>query len=148
MIENFKIRKATLKDTNAIAKLIKEEFNKQPYEDGWTDKTSRGIVRYFLKIGYGFVLIEGKKIIGVVIARDEPYAQGTYINIEELVVSSEYQGKGYGKKLIQELERIGKKKKAHVIYFSANKKSKAFNFYKKLGYKESKQMVILGRKIK
>ncbi len=144
----MKIRKTTLKDVNAIAKLVKTEFNKKPYNDGWTDFTSQKAVRSFLKKGLGFVATEGNKIIGAIIANEEPYAKGTYWEIQELVVGRKFQRKGIGKKLVERLEDFAKKKKVATIYFSTHKKSEAFKFYKKMKYSVSKDMVIMGKKIK
>ncbi len=142
------IRKATKKDFKGIGKIIKEEFSKPPYKEKWTydelDKTLKG----YFKIGYAYVAIIDKEIVGAIIIREEFYVGGRYIIIEELVVSSKFQGKGIGKKLVEKVESITKIKKIHTIYLSAHRKSKAFKFYNKLGYKESKQMAIMGKKIK
>ena len=141
----MKIRKATKKDLKGIGKLIIEEFNKPPYHDGWTAKSAQKTLNNYFNIGYGLIAVENKEIVGAVIIRDDPYAKGLYIVIEELIVKSNVQGKGIGKKLIKEVEKIAKKKKAHSIYLYTHRKSGAFNFYKKLGYKESKGMATMGK---
>jgi aminoglycoside 6'-N-acetyltransferase I len=144
----MKIRKATLRDLKGIGELMKTEFNKPPYEDGWTDSSVRRTVRNYLRIGYGFVAIEGKEIVGAVIVKNDYYAKGLSLVIEELIVKSECQGKGIGSKLVKEIEKIAKKKKAHTVYLYTSKKSRAFKFYKRLGYEESEHMATMGKKLK
>jgi len=144
----MKIRKAEKKDLKKIGDLMKLEFNKPPYNDGWTDKSVRKTINNYFKIGYGFVAIENDEIVGAIIVRDDPYAKGLYIVIEELVVRNDMQKKGIGKRLILELEKVARKKKAHTIYLYSHRKSGAFKFYKKLGYRESKDMATMGKKLK
>jgi len=144
----IKIRRATKKDIPKIGDLIKEEFNKPPYLDGWTDNSVKRTLENYFKIGYGFIAFAKGEIIGAVIIRDDPYAKGLYLAIEELVVKKEFQKQGIGKGLIEAVEKVAKSKKAHSVYLYTHRKSGAFKFYKKLGYKESKNMATLGKKLK
>ena len=144
----MKIRKATKKDIIKIAKLIKTEFNKPPYNDGWTDKRAKITTTNYLRIGYGFVAIINNKIAGAIIIRDDPYSKGLYIIVEELIVDSKFQKQGIGKALIKIIEKEAKRKKAHTVYLYTSRKSRAFKFYKKLGYKESKSIAAMGKVLK
>ena len=49
--------------------------------------------------------------------------------------------------LIQKIEDYARKNKIHSIKFSTNKKSKALNFYKSLGYKIKKHRVFMEKVI-
>ncbi len=62
-----------------------------------------------------------------------------FMVIENVIVLSKARGKGIGKKLMIEIERIGKKKNCHYIIFvsGANRKD-AHKFYESLGYKLDK----------
>ena len=142
------IRKATKKDFNEIGKLIKEEFIKPPYNEKWSPSASNKTLNHYFKIGYAYVAVIDKEIVGAIILREEYYVGGLYVIIEELIVSGKNQGKGIGKELIKKVESIAKTKKVHTIYLSANRKSNALKFYNKLGYKESKQMAVMGKVIK
>ena len=46
------------------------------------------------------------------------------------------------------VEKYAKKKKAKFILFDTHKKSKAIQFYKKLGYKQNKNIIFMGKKLK
>ncbi len=50
--------------------------------------------------------------------------------------------------LIHKLEHYAKKNNLLKIIFNTNKKSSAVKFYKKIGYKLSKDTICFGKKIK
>jgi aminoglycoside 6'-N-acetyltransferase I len=141
------IRKATKKDVNVIANIIKTEFNKPPFKDDWTDKTAKIAVNNYFIAGHPFVAIIGDKIVGVLVLIEDPYAKGLYIVVDELVVNSKFQKKGIGKALIEFAEDYAKRKKAYIIYLYTHKNSYAFNFYKKMKYKPSRNLVAMGKKL-
>lgn len=143
----MKIRKATKKDMKEVGDLIKIEFNKPPYNDGWTDKSVKIMLERLYKIGYGFVAVDRKNIVGIIIVRDDPYAKGLYVVVEQLVVKKEMQGSGIGRALVEEVEKVARKKHAHTIYLYTHKDSKAVKFYKKLGYKQG-SVVSMGKKLR
>lgn len=143
----MKIRKITKKDLKSVGELIKEAFNKAPYNDGWTDKSVKIMLENLYKIGYGFVSLIDEKIVGVIFVRDDPYAKGLYVVVEQLVVKKSVQGKGIGRALVKEIEKVAKKKKAHTVYLYTHKDSEAIKFYVRLGYKQG-SVVSMGKKLK
>lgn len=143
----MKIRRIVKKDLKEIGELIKTEFNKPPYNDGWTDKSVQIMLENLYKIGYGFVAVVKNNIVGVIIVRDDPYSKGLYIVVEELVVNKLMQGKGVGRLLVEEIEKIAHKKGVHTIYLYTHKNSTAIKFYKRLGYKQG-SVVSMGKKLK
>ena len=144
----IEIRNANKKDVSGISELVLKEFNKKPYRDKWTSRTAGAAVQNFLKIGWGFVAIENKKIVGAIIVRDEPYGKGLLIPIEQFVVDADFQKRGIGSLLLKKVEEKAKKKKANAIYLSVWEKAQAFKFYLGRGYKESKEIKIIGKKIR
>lgn len=59
-----------------------------------------------------------------------------FIVIENVIVSNEYRGKGIGKKLMTEIERIAKEKNCYYTMFvSGIQRKEAHKFYESLGYK-------------
>ena len=70
------------------------------------------------------------------IASLQIWDKGDKILIEELVVNSKYQNMGVGTSLMRFLEKVYARKVVEFYLFS-DKKSRAFKFYKNLGYKNS-----------
>jgi Predicted acetyltransferase len=59
-----------------------------------------------------------------------------FIVIENVIVSSEFRGQGIGKKLMLEIEKIGRNKNCYYIMFvSGMQRKAAHQFYQTLGYK-------------
>ena len=55
--------------------------------------------------------------------------------IPEMIISSNYQNKGIGKKVMSQIISLAKKRNCHRIRLeSANKRTSANQFYKKLGF--------------
>lgn len=142
----MKIRKTKKSDLGGMAKLFVEEYSKPPYNDKWTKKEAINSTKLDIINGESYVAEEGGKIIGFITVTKET-AEKIYLFIEDLVVKSDYQGKGIGKKLIEKLEEKYKRKNV-VISLSVNKQSLAYKLYKKLGYRENKINVIMSKKLK
>jgi N-acetylglutamate synthase-like GNAT family acetyltransferase len=143
----MKIRKATKKDFPEIGKLIKNEYIKPPYKESWTPQSALKTLNYYNKIA-NITILSDKNIIGFIIWREEQYNKGKNIIIEEIIIDSKYQKKGLGKKLVQHVEAQAKKKKINAIFLSANKKSNAFKFYKKQGFINHDNFVLMEKEMR
>ncbi len=143
----MKIRKATKEDFSRIAELINEEYSKPPYHEPWKKKNAIKTLNYFAKVGKILVLIE-ERIIGFIISRDEYYNEGSATMIEELIVDNEFKGRGFGRKLVEYVEKQGKKKKIKRVLLMASKDAPAFKFYKKMGYIPSKKTVLFRKRLR
>jgi len=75
-------------------------------------------------------------LIGISLGKIKHWCGGTEYYIEELCIRSDLQGKGYGRtffKLIEEkLSELG----LHTIYLMTDRNQPAYEFYKKLGFRE------------
>ena len=129
----LKIRKAKKGNLKTCAKILLTEFNKQG--ENWTKKTALARLTELLNDGGPcYCLFHDGKIVGFVFCETFTY-EGKRLMISELAVSSEYQGKGFGKRAIEFVEKIAKRNKIKKIILAVNKKQKAAKIYKKLGFK-------------
>lgn len=130
------IIKAGRGDLRKIADLFKIEYAKPPYNEKWTTgKLNKKVKDYFNERKI-FVLKEENKLRGVIIFHDYTGDMGKQGFIDEIIVSSENQGKGYGKMLMLFAENYFKERGIKTLSLMSHTKAKAFNFYKNLGYKE------------
>lgn len=112
----------TLSTSNQLNTKQFEELNKlYPFIQIWL------IHDYITKriIGCGTIIIEPKFI----------HNCGYVGHIEDVCISSEYQGKGYGQTIIQHLIDISKLYKCYKIILDCNKEN--IQFYKKCGFSEN-----------
>jgi ribosomal protein S18 acetylase RimI-like enzyme len=142
----MKIRKATKKDLKDIANLMTSEYLKH-YQEKWKQKDALKTLEYYLDVGEIFLAeIEGKLAGFVIICKE--FCNRSSVIVEELVVDGKFQRKGLGSKLIDFTQDYCKKNKIHFIWLMAVKRSVAFKFYKKLGYKYNKSIAYFSKELK
>lgn len=137
----MKIRPATTKDISWIIEIFIEESKKEPYNENWDFKTANKKIREEFK-NKKFFILEDKKKIGFIVLSTYPWEKTINGNIELLAVSSEEQGKGYGKKLLDFSEDFFKRRKIKKITLYSEIGSVAFEIYKKRNYKETKLLMM------
>lgn len=80
----------------------------------------------------------GKKVVGCVCFFPESEMQG---RIFQMAISEEYQGKGFGRQLLQTLERSLAKKGIRDVYLYVRSESEGF--YQRMGYSPEGDLVKL-----
>ena len=143
----MKICRGKKKDFKEIIDLIKVEYLKH-YKEKWTEKNALKTLNYYWKIGKIFVGEIEKKVVGVIIFREECYNDKKSLMIEELVVNGNLQRKGIGKQLMDFVERYCKKNKIKFIWLITAKKAAAFKFYKKIGYTYGADTAYFSKKLR
>ncbi|MBR9691312.1 GNAT family N-acetyltransferase [Candidatus Woesearchaeota archaeon] len=143
----MEIRRAAKKDIKRISEIIKTEYGKPPYNDKWTDRTALKTVKEYFRHKSIFVAEIEKEIAGFIIGYVYSYESGPMGYVNEFIVSSEFQKRGVGKKLMKHIENYFKKKKVKKIALHASIKSKAYEIYKNWGYKKS-HFIMMEKKIK
>lgn len=144
MANRIKTRKATKKDLNRVAEIWKKEYSKKPYNEKWKIKDILAKIKNYLKESKIYVATLDKKIVGFIIFKRIIWDDGKHLFIDEVVVSKKLQG--IGKALMSKAEKEGKG--CVLVELWTYKEAEACNFYKKLGYKEIKDGVMMHKKIK
>ena len=130
------IRKAKANDLKKVSVIFRTEFGKSPYHERWSEKRAIKKIREYYKDNLIFVMEVEKEVVGFIIGSLNTWDDGIRGIIDEVVVSSKFQGKGYGTKLIKHFENFLKKKGVKKLSLFSFTKSKAFKLYKKLGFKK------------
>ena len=82
------------------------------------------------------VLEDEKKVVGfgALIVHQVP-SEGYVARVEDVIISDTERGKGYGRKIMEELIKIAKKKKVKKINLTSNpKRVEARNLYSSMGF--------------
>lgn len=119
----MKINKATEKE---IAK-----FNKKMWRDEDIEHYGRPV--RWVKKDLIFKATEQGKILGTVKAR---YEVGV-VYVGNLIVAKDRRGEGIGRRLLEKVEKAGKKLGAHKMFLFTMEKWKASEFYRKSGYRKT-----------
>ncbi|MBI5803309.1 GNAT family N-acetyltransferase, partial [Candidatus Pacearchaeota archaeon] len=118
-----KIRKAISKDIGKISHLHKVEYNKPPYNEGWTDENSLKKIQEYFNSKTTWIMEENGKMMGFLIGTVQPMDDGIKGFIWEIVISEKYQNKGLGKKFMEFFEGYTKSKKVSRLGLMTNTKT-------------------------
>ncbi|NCB32787.1 MAG: GNAT family N-acetyltransferase [Erysipelotrichia bacterium] len=128
---------------NEDLKGILEIYNQPDMDDGKTLSTAQAEVIFKRISNYPnykiFVTIDDEKIIGtfaVAIIDNLAHMGATSGLIEDVVVKTDWQGKGVGKQMMEYAIEYCKKYECYKVVLSSNlKREKAHLFYESLGFK-------------
>jgi predicted N-acetyltransferase YhbS len=137
---NVSLRPAKKTDLGFCAELLRKEFSKAPYKEKWTEAKAARAVRLWARHPKSaiYVIEIGGQKAGIIFGSEfysEPEGNGFFV--EEFAVTESQQGKGIGRKALTLLEKKLKKKDYKALTLLSHRKSKAFKFYQKIGFKKS-----------
>lgn len=96
---------------------------------------------------YGIGLYNGFELLGFVIGWFKHFDDLQLFYVEEILVFKEYQNKGLGSKMLQELESLVKKQGAQKIDLSTTYEDVHQRFYSRLGYEKSNFLIPMYKRI-
>nr|WP_042683716.1 GNAT family N-acetyltransferase [Candidatus Nitrosotenuis chungbukensis] len=140
-VNNFKIRKASKKDTNEILDLLYQLQRPRPKTNA-ESLAFRKQIHGYLDEKDEIILVaeQSSKVVGLVSMMFLPRLNRTKLElyIPELVVSEDHRKSGIGKSLIESCIHMAKKKKCFRIRLeSGNQRKDAHLFYEKIGFEQS-----------
>ena len=135
----MEIVRAGERHIDAIAKLLKKEFLKPPYNETWIlSKLISRVEEVFQDNGkYCFVALQDDEVMGVILASTFVFRDGSRCFVEEFVIDSKEQNKGVGTKLLQRLEEECRRAEIKTLWLTSDQKSDANKFYTKNGFSTS-----------
>jgi len=142
------IRKAREKDLKRVSEFLRLEFSEKPYNEKWTEESSLIKIKECYELYDIYVAVLNKRIVGAIISSLEFWYVGNNGWIEYLVVGRAFQGKGIGKLLIKKIEEDYRGRGAVSIYLMAFKKSPAYKFYKRIGYKNRRKLAVFQKRLR
>ena len=134
-------------DIPQIAKLMKKEFRKPPFNAKCSLSQINNFLDYYYKNGSIFVAKLEKEVVGIMVFKIEQYWEGPALILEELAVKEKYRKLGIGKQLLTTLEEYAKNNKLFSISLRTNKVSSAVKFYKKCGYEPKDSILYIEKKL-
>ena len=120
-------------DFDAVKKLLIEGFSSKFRNDINEN--------FFLLNNYGFVIKEDEKLLGFASLHIINKINRVSCLIEDVVIDSNYRGKGLGKLIINHLIKFSKTLDCDKIIL--NSKDSNTKFYEKLGFKKNETQMII-----
>lgn len=143
------VRQMKNEDICTCANILCSVYNNEMWQCCWTDKKA---IEYLTDIFQqkkfvGYVLEDGREIVGGIFAREKVWWNNSEIYVEEMFVKPELQRRGYGSLLISQIERDVKEKGFAGITLSTNKYAPAPSFYRKNGFMDCGHVLFMAKEI-
>ena len=139
----MEIREIEIKDISSVVPIYISYYNNQ--EDScWTKITAEKRIHQVLSMedSYGLIMENNGAVIGFVMGYFKQYDDIKGYTLEEILIATEYQNKGYGSILLKELELRVHKKGSACIELQAVADEHHERYYGKAGYHNAKNFVM------
>ena|SRR5579862_4786194 len=139
------IRPLTRNDIEQCAAVYMHAYNRPPWNYNFSkEKAVRYLTEYADRTRFvGFVITEGETIVGAMLGHSKTWWTNDLIYVDELFITPDSRGKGYGKKLLDHVEDYAMDQGYEVITLMTNKHMPAFEFYKHIDYMHAEHFVFL-----
>lgn len=139
----MEIRQFNIQDIENVIPMYIYYFNNIE-GDEWTIETTKTRLSQMVNRQdyFGLKVIVDEKIVGFALGNFEQFFDGKVFHLIEIFIDYNYQNKGYGKILMQELEKQVKEEGAFRLTLEAINDEKRNNFYNSIGYKNCDNIII------
>ena len=143
------IRKMSEHDIPVCADILCAVYNNELWMCRWEKETAIEYLNDFYKSHkfIGYVAEEDGELIAGLFAHEKVWWNNSEVFIEEMFVLPEYQGKGIGTALLQEVGNYIKEKGLAGITLSTNKYAPAPKFYEKNGFVNCEHVIFMAKEL-
>ena len=141
--------KMTAADVDRIARLYMDYYNQ--HEDGcWTHEKACRRIRQIVTVEDSLCLIQqdaAENTTGFAIGYLKPYDDLTSYWLEEIVILAGYQGKGFGRQFLREIEQHARAHGAKLIELASVNDEPRMHFYTTSGMYPASNLKIMGKQL-
>ena len=144
---DYEFKELTLEELDTV---INKYINYYNFEGGkWTYESAKKRLKqiFLTPYFYGIGLYKESELLGLSIGWFKQFDDVQLFYVEEILVFREYQNKGLGSKILQELESLVKKQGAQKIDLSTTHEDIHQRLYSKLGYQKSNFLIPMYKRI-
>lgn len=141
------IRDLKQSDIPSCAEIMCCVYNNDLWQCRWDKKTAEEYLSDFYdnKKFVGYVIEEEGLIQGALFAHEKVWWNNSEVFIEEMFIHPEYQRKGIGTRLLDEVEKYVGTHHLAGITLSTNKHAPAPEFYRKNGFFDCEHVLFMGK---
>lgn len=139
------IRRFEESDLEQCASILMSVYNNETWQCFWSFEKAKEYLKEIIdnKKFIGFTLVVDYEVKGAILCREKTWWNNNEIFVEELFVSPEHQGKGYGTALLNTVEGYIKEKGLAGFTLNTNRYTPAPGFYRKNGFCDGEHVLFM-----
>lgn len=146
----YTVKELSTDDIESIKILFLSVFTSEPWNDDWSDNSQLDLymcdlIKQSNSLAYG--IFDNTELIGASLGCIKHWYTGTEYCIDEFFIKTERQGNGVGKKFMEEIQLLIKKRGMSLMFLLTDRNVPAYNFYKRNGFNELETHVLFVKKI-
>ena len=147
---HYSTKLLSLDDISVAAKLYITVFSHPPWEEYWDHNVACQRLAHIANCPgfHGISIWIERKLIGFCMGNIEPFNNTSYFYLKEVCVSHKYQNQGIGSIMLDELVNTLQKAQVDSIYLITQRQDQLEHFYKKNGFKQDDDLILLTKLIK
>ena len=133
----------------SMAQIFLDAFREEPWNDNWEDPAQlRRYLNSFFESPHNLALglFDGEKLLGLALGHLKYWFTGTELIVDEFCLHPHYQGHGRGAAFMQLLQNYLQERHITHILLITDRQAPALNFYRKQGFQEVPNSILLERK--
>jgi len=144
------IRKMERNDIVVCAEILCSVYNNELWQCRWTKEVATEYLTDFfdMKKFVGYVLEDGKEIVGGLFAHEKVWWNNSEVFVEEMFVKPECQRNGYGSRFLEKVMSYVGENGLAGITLSTNKYAPAPDFYRKNGFVDCEHVLFMAKEVK
>jgi len=138
-------RKFEESDLEPCARILMSVYNNETWQNCWSFEKAKEYLKEItdFKKFIGFTLLVDDEVKGAILGREKTWWNKNEIFVEELFVSPEQQGNGYGTALLNTVEDYIKEKGLAGLTLITNRYTQAPGFYRKNGFCDGEHVLFM-----
>lgn len=144
----IEIKLAEENDLTQCADILREIYNNNVLNEGWTIESSNDICEFYYKLNPDlfFVAKNNDEVVGFTFSYIKPWADGNQLMAEELSVKESYRKQKIASKLLKKLVETAKQKYNitcvnGTTYNGENKMP--YSWYERIGFKKVEELFLI-----
>jgi len=140
------IQQCSINNIKRYGEIYSKAFSGEPWNDNWKIEDANIHIKELLesKQSYGLECITDGKVVGFILGTTMVFHYGRTFEINDLAVEPEYQNKGIGKQLVEQIIKDVKNQGIVGIHLITSANENLKNFYEKFGFKKESDVILMG----
>lgn len=144
----IEIKLAEKKDLSQCADILRDIYNNNVLNEGWTVESSNAICEFYFKLNPDlfFVAKNEDEVVGFTFSFIKPWADGNQLMLEEISVKESFRNRKIASKLLKTLIETAKLK-YNIIFVNATtyngENGMPYSWYERIGFKKVEDLFLI-----